>query len=330
MTNTAGVPVINSFAQAKARFEHTKPIRGHKDKVRPLGNNRRHYHMASIEMPDADTVVFNYYGKPFVTWRSDDSFTVSGAVYHSPWTAEHLKFFLPKRWTTGWDKVRMTIGNQGKRYLLSKDDVFRFVKAGEDYEIVNPPVGYSIRKKRGIDKKILSKAKPFLDWLTVVTAVSGTVTREEGEYAMELLANETGVKNNDYYRKLLNDYKEEMREKIYTEYRYCDSIPVSGRNTYLRNRLFHKQSCVKLLEWVMGDMADRWVLAMHLIAMRQGYRRWSGNETFDLTAERAAEYLTEIICHVHRDEIFVKEQVEVGEIPSKRNMHYWNEIQFTL
>jgi hypothetical protein len=332
MSNTAGVPVLNSFAQAKERYERTKPIRGHKDKIRPLGNNRRYYNMASFDMPDADTVVFSYYNRPFVTWKSDDSFTVHGDVYQSPWVAEHLKFFLPKRWTTGWDKVRMTIGNNGKRYLLGQKDVFQFVKAGDDYEIVNPPKATVIRKRRNVDNRILEKAKPFLDWLTVVTSVSGVATREDGNHAMSVLGDEVGVKGNEYYRQLLKDTpaNSDLHGQIYNEYRYCDDIPVSGRNTYMRSRRFHTASCAKLLEWVTAEMTDRWVLAMHLIAARQGYRRWSQNETFELTAEQAEQYLLEVIRHVYRDEIFYTEQLDDGEIPSKRNSHYWNEVQFTL
>lgn len=337
-SNTAGVPQINSFAEAKTRFEKTKPIRGNKDKVRPLGY-RNKWSMARIEMPDADTVVFLYYGEPFVTWKSDDSFTVTNLVYNSSCSAGHLPFFLPKRWETKWNATRMTIGNKGKFYLMPAGAVFQFVKAGDDYELVNKPVAHAIRKKRGADAKILEKAKPFLDWLTVVSCVNNTLTSEETKDAMDKMRTHVGLRTADWYRERLQEsYKPESlmtaveRSKVYDDYRLIDIIPTTiSKYSYVRYRTFHTPSSELLMNWVEGDNAENWVLAMYVLAERAGNRRYnSGELRFELTIETATNYLTEVARHVHRDAIFYKEQLDDGVVPSRSNAVYFRSHAFNL
>ena len=93
--NTAGVPHLTSFAQAKHRYEQTKPIKGSAN-VRPLGV-RRYHKMASISMPDADTVNLEFCGKPLVQWRSDNTYTVYRPVYASAYVPDNTSHYVPKR-----------------------------------------------------------------------------------------------------------------------------------------------------------------------------------------------------------------------------------------
>lgn len=337
-SNTAGVPQINSFAEAKTRFENTKPIRGNKDKVRPLGY-RNKWSMARMEMPDADTVVFLYYGEPFVTWKSDDSFTVSNNVYNSSFSAGHLPFFLPRRWETKWNATRMTIGSKGKFYLMPAGTVFQFVKAGDDYELVNKPVAHAIRKKRGADVKILEKAKPFLDWLTVVSCVNNSLTSQETKDAMDKMRTQVGLHTADWYRERLQEsYKPEStlsvteRAKIYDDYRTIDMLPTTvSKWSYVRYRTFHTPSSELLMNWVEDENAENWVLAMYVLAERAGNRRYrNGDVQFELTLEDATKYITEIARHVHRDSIFYTQQLEDGEVPSRSNAVYFRSHAFNV
>jgi len=337
-SNTAGVPQINSFAEAKFRFENTKPIRGNKDKVRPLGYRNKH-RMASIEMPDADTVVFKYYGEQFVMWKSDDSFTVSNNVYNSSFSAGHLPFFLPRRWETKWNATRMTIGNKGKFYLMPTGTVFQFVKAGDDYELVNKPMAHAIRKKRGADVKILEKAKPFLDWLTVVSCVNNSLTSQETKDAMDKLRTQVGLHTADWYRERLQEsYKPEStlsvteRSKIYDDYRTIDMLPTTvSKWSYVRYRTFHTPSSELLMNWVEDENAENWVLAMYVLAERAGNRRYrNGDVQFELTLEDATKYITEVARHVHRDSIFYTQQLDDGVVPSRSNAVYFRSHAFNV
>lgn len=337
--NTADVPVLNSFTEAKRRFEMTKPIRGNKDMVRPLGS-RRHHHMASIEMPDADTVVLKYYGAPFVTWKSDDSFTVSNeAVHNSAYSAQHLPFFLPNRWETQWNGCRMTIGNKGKFYLMPQGSVYRFVKAGEDYELVNKPTAYAIRKKRGSDTKLLEKCKPFFDWLSVVSSVSGEVTTGEGSYARSVLAEQSGIKPFAFYKQRMEEvqknsaaFSDEARQERYADYRMYDSVPATTSHyMYLSYRSFHTPSCERLIEWVESDNAEHWVLAMNLLSERTGRRRWvDGEVQYMIVLEEITKYLLDVSRHTNRDTVFYKEQLDDGVVPSRSNAMYFRSHSFSV
>ncbi len=336
--NTASVPVLDSFAQAKQRFENTKPIRGHKDKVRPLGS-RRHHYMASIEMPDADTVVLKYCAKPFVTWKSDDSFTVSNDVYNSAYSAQHLSFFLPMRWEVKWNGCRMTIGNKGKFYIIPFGAHYHFVKAGEDYELVDKPTAYAIRKKRGSDKNLLEKCKPFFDWLTVVSSINGVVSAVEVADARAVLVEQSGVRPFAFYKQRVEEmqknsaaFSDEVRQERYSDYRMFDSIPASTTHyMYLSYRSFHTPSCERLMQWVEGDNADNWVLAMNLLSERTGRRRWvDGEVQYQVELDQVTKYLLDVARHTHRDTVFYKEQLEDGVVPSRSNVMYFRSHNFSV
>jgi hypothetical protein len=334
--NTAEVPTLGSFAQAKARFENTKPIRGNKDKVRPLGNRNKH-RMASFDMPDADTVVLKYYGEPFVTWRSDDSFSVTNSVYNSSFSARHLPYFLPTRWATNWNACRMTIGNKGKYYLFPKGETLHFVKAGDDFELVNKPVAYAIRKRRGSDRTILAKCAPFFDWLTVVSAVNNSLTEEETKHAINLMREQVGLQHTEWYQKRVQEMYTDAsittqdKEKRYADYRMIDSLPFNCKYTHLSARSFHTASCERILQWVEDDNAENWVLAMNLIAERAGNRRYKNNSIqYDLSVEQATKFMAEIARHVHRDSIFYNEQLEDGVVPTRSNAVYLRSFSFSL
>ena len=333
--NLTGAPSLSSFAEAKDRFEHTEPIRRHKDKVRPLGY-RRYHNAASIDMPDADTVVLKYYGTPFVTWRSDNTFTVSNDTHQSASAATHLSYFLPVSWVTRWDKCRMTICRAGKSYLMPEGSRFHFAKVDDKFDLINKPVAHALRKKRGIDKALLTKCHPFLDWLTVVLPVNNNITNTESEEAIDVLRSSVGLNPPDWYHARVTESTREplisakVREQIYAEHRMIDHLPLVNY-AHFRSHWYHTSSCEKLLHWVTDESADRWVLAMYLIAEKAGGRSWLGDGVlrYNLSVEQATKFLLEMIRHVHRHTIFYKEQLDDGVMPSRSNAVYFNSFSFS-
>ena len=335
MSNTAGVPSLNSFAQAKARYEQTTPIRGNKDKVRPLGF-RKHHRMASIAMPDADTVVFSYYGDPFVTWRSDNTFTVTNGVYQSAYTAKHLSYFLPRRWYTDWVDCAMVIHNYGadKRYFIPVGAAFKFVPNGDGFDLVDKPVAYSIRKKRNSLKHELAQQQSFKDWLTVVLSVASVVSEPEAGQATDVLRGELGLLSREWFEeRRRNSYRDSTREdnvRIHREYEMSENLPANYYSAYAKHRKFHTAGCERLLQWVTGEDANKWVLAMNLIAGRAGRRRYmhSGEWRceYHISVERVVDYLQEITLHVYRDKTFHKKQMPDGVLPSRSNRRYFQAV----
>ena len=91
--NTAGVHRLASFKAAKLWHDKTKPIRRNKDNVRPLGS-RRHHIMASIAMPDENTVRLEYYGTTLVEWRSDNTYSVFAPKYYTAFVPDNI-YLLP-------------------------------------------------------------------------------------------------------------------------------------------------------------------------------------------------------------------------------------------
>jgi hypothetical protein len=336
MSNTAGVPSLNSFAQAKARYEQTTPIRGNKDKVRPLGF-RKHHRMASIAMPDADTVVFSYYGDPFVTWRSDNTFTVTNGVYQSAYTAKHLSYFLPRRWYTDWVDCAMVIHNYGadKRYFIPACAAFQFAPAGEGFELVNKPVAYSLRKKRNSLKHELAQQQPFMDWLTVVLSVASVVSEGETEHATDVLRGEVGLRSHEWYAERRTEFfkgnpvfDKVAYTEMHKEYYMSEHLPAAHYYTAATQRKFHTAGCERLLQWVTGEDADKWVLALNVIAGRAGRRRYlvKGGTEYRTELDKVLDYLQEITLHVHRDKAFDRVQLPDGVLPSRSNRRYFQAI----
>ena len=93
--DTLRAPILSSFAEAKDWFVKTPPIRGHKDKVRPLGV-RRYHQRGSIAMPDDATVALRYYNHTCVEWKHDNTFTVHYPKnYVTAFSVDDLCGFLP-------------------------------------------------------------------------------------------------------------------------------------------------------------------------------------------------------------------------------------------
>ena len=344
MSNTAGVPNLNSFAEAKARYENTTPIRGNADKVRPLGY-RQYHRMASIAMPDADTVVFSYYGKPFVTWRSDNTFTVSNGVYQSAYTAKHLSYFLPRQWYTNWVDCAMVLRSYHQRYVIPRNATFRFVPSGESFDLVDKPVAYSIRKKRNSLKHELAQQQPFADWLTVISSVTNVVSDDEVTQASDVLRSEVGLRSHEWYieRRTAtikaiensNDYYSEAYMRAHAEYYVSDNLPATFNRTYVNQRKFNPATCERLLQWVTGTDANKWVLAMNLIAGRTGRRRYTSGTGFSKAEYQAEQrlimaFLHEITLHVYRDKAFYQEQMPDGVLPSRSNRHYFQVVNLPV
>jgi len=329
MSNTAGVPHLNSFAEAKRWYENTKPIRGHAEKVRPLGF-RRHHRMASIAMPDADTVVFSYYGKPFVTWHSDNTFTVTNGVYQSAYTAKHLSYFLPRQWYTDWVNCSMVLRNFNNRYHIPHNAAYKFAPVGDNFDLVDKPVAYAIRKKRNSLKHELAKYEPFLDWLSVVTSVSNEVEAVESGKALDVLREAAGLRSQEWYTQRRAKYLSsgvsfDPDDKSMNDWYASESLPMTFNATYSKQHRFHTPTCAVLLNWVSGTDAEKWVHAMQIISAKAGTYKWRKGEGYiwRLSVDQAKEYLNALALHVYRDTAFYFEPLPTGELAPRTNTRYF-------
>jgi len=330
--NTANVHRLRSFAEAKAWFEKVKPIRGNEEEVRPYGL-RRHWHMASISMPDADTVVLSYYMNPLVIWKSDDSFTVQAPVYYSAYAADHLHWYLPfERGFFEWNKGRMFISqNDGRKYPLSRSTgLLEFQKIEGKFFMLNKPLAYNVRKDRKAYKTALAKYTPFLDWAGVVLSINNKQSNKETLDAANDLTAEAGLPTLADLRHVMNSSNwstlpVELRADIQHCFYNHDRVPFRGRSNYGSYSGFNRPTCEVLNNWVTSDNPDLWVKALYAVGAKQNIVfSWQGADAmFVLPHEQVSRYIETLCCYMHRDTVFKKVLLDDGVVASKTNGQYF-------
>jgi hypothetical protein len=344
--NTYGIRRMDNFAEAKKHFERVVPIRGNKDEIKPLGN-RRYWNMASIAMPDADTVDLNYgwtvqNREPLVRWKSDNTFTVRHPLYANAYAPDNMTPYLSSGCRFAWDQGRVFVVLPGdKRYLMTRGEEMRFQMIEGKVFMLNKPVAYSYRVKRMPMATVMKEYEPFLSWLQVVLAVSHPMTNEELEFPYANFVEEAGVKSEKYYDGLrtlvTRDTDEVKRMLVFAEANHRSRLPFAGRGVYGANSKFHRESCELLQQWVTDTTAVNWVKAMHVIAQQAAESRYmyAGSGKFPgyqrcLALKHAQEYLRHLGIFLNRDEVLEKVRLDDGEAPSKRNTNYFTEIRFVL
>jgi hypothetical protein len=324
---------IKDFAQAKRKFETTAPIRRRVPEVRPLGN-RKDWEQANIAMPNADTVELSFAGSVLISWRSDDSFTVFHPRYCTAYVPKHITEFLPTGFFERYDGRLFLVMGEGKRYLLEEGGSFNIQLTEHKYFMLDKPVAYAVRVKRGVAQKLMGSYTPFLDWLTVVLACDVDCPVPDIKHSCAWLNKVSGVKDPEYYHAVARqhsggkDYA--TRNKAWQEERLLHFVPFSMRNVELG---FHRGGCETLHAWITGTDAEQWVKARGVITLHVGaYIGYhSGdNAKMRLSVAKAIDYLTCIISFLNRDVVFTKVKLEDGERPSVRNTEYFKEIVFVL
>lgn len=334
--NTANVHRLRSFAEAKAWFEKVKPIRGNEDGVRPYGS-RRHWGMASIAMPDEDTVELKYYNAPLVTWKSDDSFTVYAPKYYSAYAADHLHWYVPfDRGFFEWNKGRMFVSqNDGKKYHLPRTSTgLKFQKVGNKFFMLNKPVEYNIRKDRTAYKKAISAYAPFLEWAGIVLSINNKATGHELRMETENLIVEAGLPTEKQLRDFAHlslanpnntTLDDELRAQLWASVYALDRLPFRGIRSYGSYGGFNRPTCEVLNAWVTSDNPDLWAKALYVIGQRQNYiYSWQGNEAVVAIHELPVVKYVETLCQfIHRDTVFKKVRLDDGVVPSVTNGKYF-------
>lgn len=337
--NTADVVMRQSFAAYVEKFKSTKPINSTKSKYAvPLGN-RKHWRMASISMPDDATVNLNYYGSPLVVWKSDDSFEVFPPKYYASYSIDNIQQFVPNNIGFMWDKgrVMVTVGEKAI-YWLREDGSLKFRKSGDSFELIDVPTEYAVRKIRGSDKKFLEVCEPFLEWMELVQSIDNKPVldiNEELNDSRDSLFKEMGLMTADEFDKFSsskegNTILVNRWDIVHTRQHY----PHGGDGTWRgsRHNGFDKDGCVKLMEWVTSPLSDNWVHALNVIRYNQGIRKHDRDDNnayrikIILDRKGATKYLSEIIMFLHFDKCFRKVPLGAGEVPTKQNLEFTQEL----
>jgi hypothetical protein len=335
--NTAGVVMRDSFAEYVEKFKRTRPIRSKQNAgVIPLGH-REHHYMASISMPDEDTIHLNFYGhdQPLVTWKSDDSFEIFPPQYYSAYSAGNIQEFVPRGIWFSWNRGRIVVQHKDNSYLLGQGKTVKFKKVGpETYELVASTPEYAIRKKRGSEKKFVRECSNFLDWMDLVQSIDNQDRdpKQEMDDAMDVLYQELGLMTDSEFHKWYHSAATMRDVNKHEQMRLRQHAPHATSAIWRARDSFHTDGCKLILNWITEPMSDKWVTALHIMmynAGRRAYRSAAMRWNVTLDRKTAEKYITELVKHVHFEHCFDKVPLGAGEIPTKQNAEYLKTYQLT-
>lgn len=329
--NTAWVHRLAGFEAAKAWHDKTKPIRGHKDKVRPLGTRRYHY-MASIDMPDENTVCLKYYGQTLVEWRSDNTYSLYTPRYYSAYVPDNIHNYLPCAGQgIKWHEGRMFYVQGNEAYLLPRNTTesleFQFID-GRSY-LLNAPVAYNYRAKRNMKKKLLSKYEDFASWMQVVLAVTDTFSQDEIAPSFEKFVDELGyINEKEYIARGTSQLTPQERDDLWEERYARDALPFGyGYNEWRRGAGFNVEACEKVRDMLDSRDPDQWVSVLHIMANQAGRFMWQPTGRI-LPQPHAFDWLSTLVTYLHRDEVFERVRLPKGAMPTRTNTKYFRDVTF--
>lgn len=333
--NTADVrKVAGGFVAYKLQHDKTKPIRGHKDKIRPLGS-RHHHPMADIHMPDDSTVQLRYYGQTLVEWRSDNTYSVFAPKYYSAYTPDNIHNFLP-------DVSQNFLWSEGRLFYCvnhTRTEMYEIPRhVGRlDFQYVDgksflltAPVAYNTRAKRGKVNEYMQRYEGFLSWAQVVLAVTDTFTNSETEPSFDKFATDLGFFSAEEYRKTDHQkLSEEERSELWDERYARDAIPFGyGYNDWRRGVGFHPMACNRAQAMIDKGDPNEWVQLLHIIANQAGGHMWASGGSRKLTIVNVVDWMKEFVSYLHRDQVFERVRLPKGTKPSRTNIKFFRENPF--
>jgi hypothetical protein len=334
--NTYGAPRLSSYAEALKWHNDTKPIRGHEKAVRPLGHRR--YHMyASIEL-NAGNVVLVYERFPCVTWQPGDTFTIAAPHWYNAFQAEKMIGMVPRGMSFEWNKGRLfvTTGFGTHKHHLPRGGSLLFARDGEHIDKTcrfvcvsdEPPVQY--RAVRNAQDKLVDKHfTPFISWMRVVLAEDAHLTYEETNPVYDKFCTELGysAEQQKAQERAVDPlpYGSEHKKAVTRFLNQLSRLPfpISGGE-----RVFSRPACELMFSRLAGEDPTHWPDMLTIICKRAGrYRYMRGRVGFVTSHNDVIRYLKQLVAFLFRDQVFVAEHLERGQIPSKCNAHFFNEVK---
>ena len=341
---------VACYAEALAKFNSTKPIRGHKDAVRPLGERMKH-HIAAIRLADTD-VELCYVGDPLVVWHPNDSFTLTAPSHVSFNTPAAIRYYLPIG-SMSFEVhrgQRIFVSVSGKKYILDRDTalVFDRVTGGavDKYVLRNPEKAYNIRQNRKVMQDHMAAFAGFFSWAQVMLAVNedryDQCSRADAAYGVGVLAQNSGV-DIDLLVQREKAAREAEHQAAIRQGKYGTLLPsrkglyeaanetqramflpggVHTRSRYRGGQIgFHRRSTQVMLDWMRSGDGDAFVQALKVIYNNVGFTSGRGQSHGRLNMVAVRDYVKNLVCFMYRDEVFSKVDV-TGSVPSLANTDY--------
>jgi len=312
---SACIPVLASYEDAKEHYEEVKPLRsGAKKGLKPLGHNRRYFQCLITHDAEANAYNATLYENEVVKWLPDGEIHVCLCGYDTPSTRQVIYATTGHRLKH--DRGTTYINVNGGWYGFDDGNYTMRIK---DNEVINPAQQYAFKIDRSAMKTKRKEFGAFIEYVgnmgKVVAGIKASevnATVQSGQVVFQILGN-----------------GQKMMSKI--------SLPSSG-SYYVRDIGNAREVCKNFLQEVKQaqeaeDLEKIYALFVQLGASSLHFnsrldacmKSWAGNAQEDGTeiGEPMLNYFDEIIKHVYREEVFVKAEVPVGVKVSNANRKYF-------
>ena len=187
--NSAGLPALVDFADAKKHYENVVPIRGRSQIVRPAGKNRRfswytiEKNMKSVEDGSpvgkwTESYGIKVYGSDLVEFHADGNITLRTSKWQSPTTMSVLYYSVMSFGTVFSERGKWYFENKSGKSYVFHDELPLHKKDGL-YEPINIKQEYRHKADRKAMNNISKRFKAFTDYATQMLSIEQNVTRLE-------------------------------------------------------------------------------------------------------------------------------------------------------
>jgi hypothetical protein len=209
---------------------------------------------------------------------------------------------------------------------------------------LNVPTAYATRIRRKPYAEAMKKVSKFMDWFHIVNSISGTHKGDAVSETYENFRVENGVPSEAHYDKLrgksnyalcTTDEQRALFISWWDESRSADKLPFRGNRQHSNQYAdFHRPSCETLFNWIADESGTKWTEALYVILQQQGSNKNYGSNFDDrqmtISHRELRDYLSALVKYLFRDEVFEKVRLDQGTIPTKTNLNFYDEIEFTI
>jgi hypothetical protein len=276
-----GIPYIREYADAVAKFENTKPIKGTGANGGRIALGHRH-RVAEfyMEKKHDGRVECICYRTPVVTYHPDGNIELNSGGWGSQTTAYFIEEVLPVSCRV--KDSSLVIGIDGGEYKMSRGLMLKRIDGKLTPQNVEPDYVYRVKRKEAT--KARQRYAEFIKFFTGMTKLRGEDVITDEEFIRMFGADESRGGHTT---------KAQMPSDI-----------------ALRN----KEQVESMFAMMESDDHEMRYKACLLIIKQFGKRHYWQNMGYSITPESVRKALNDLIFARHKDEVFEVVEVPLGTI----------------
>lgn len=289
----SGIPFLDNYADALARYENTTDIRGRvAEPKRPLGHRRGvdNYSIVKLENGDIQCVLWK---TPVVTFHPDDSVT----LFDGSWTTSSTAYFISDvlRGIAGrvfTNKICLYLYGRGEEFFLPKNTPFKMCRTNgywQPVEVKSQIIHHIRRKESNNVMKAFEDFIAYVENMRKLRTDAGVATFNIAEYV------EVGLCSNDNsQRYILGDLNRASTVNFPNVIR--DFVAWTSDTSENKHESYYK--------------------ALLLIVNSVAWINWHNNERVmkDIQWREAMNLIKNIAWGINRDKVFKEVECPVGVV----------------